>query len=124
MHWTKSVAQRQLNAVARGLTVAKPAEAVLFNDHGFDDILIAYPLVGRRRLERVARLLSHARVSFCVDTREGAEAASAYLAEQGIEAEVLLEVDTGHHRTGVDPSHPTAGRSEERRVGQEQSSAD
>ena len=107
-HRSVTIARLQREAGSRGLTVAKPAEADVFIDHGFEDVRIAYPLVGRRRLERVARLLSHARVSFCVDTREGAEAASAYLAEQGIKAEVLLEVDTGHHRTGVDPSHPTA----------------
>ena len=107
-HRSVAVARLQRDAGAQGLTVAKPAEAEVFIDHGFDDIRIAYPVVGGRRLERVARLLSRARVSFCVDTREGADAASAYLSAQGFEAEVLLEVDTGHHRTGVDPSHPQA----------------
>lgn len=105
-HRSVAIARLQIEAGAGGLTVAKPAEAEVFIDHGFDDIRIAYPVVGRPRLERVARLLSRARVSFCVDTREGAEAASEFLSAQGLEADVLLEVDTGHHRTGVDPSHP------------------
>jgi D-serine deaminase-like pyridoxal phosphate-dependent protein len=101
-HKSIDIARRQVSLGATGLTVAKVGEAEVFADAGFSDIRIAYALVGRDKLDRVARLM-HAgvRMSFCVDTEAAAEAASAFFSSEGLEADVLVETDIGYGRCGV-----------------------
>jgi len=101
-HKSIDMARRQVALGATGLTVAKVGEAEVFAEAGFKDIRIAYALVGRDKLERVAQLMrAGVRMSFCVDTEEGAEAASAFFTAEGLEAEVLVETDIGYGRCGV-----------------------
>lgn len=101
-HKCAAIARAQLERGACGLTVAKVAEAEAFAAEGLTDLRVAFPVVGEAKWARVLRLLERgARVSFCVDTAEGAEGASAFFAAAGRPAEVLVEVDTGFGRSGV-----------------------
>lgn len=100
-HKSIVIARRQQAHGARGLTVAKVGEADVFVGAGIDDVRLAYPVVGRDKHERLLRLMDRARVSFCVDTVDGARAASSFYAAHDVVANVLLEVDTGHGRCGV-----------------------
>lgn len=108
-HKSVAIAQQQRDLGARGVTVAKPEEAEVFTDAGFDDIRLAYCVVGRAKYERLYRLMERGvRVSFCVDTVEGARLASSFFAEHDATAEVLIEVDTGHGRCGIEWDSPHA----------------
>lgn len=108
-HKSVALARRQVEGGARGVTVAKPGEAEVFAEAGFDDIRLAYCVFGTAKWARLHRLMARGvRVSFCLDTVEGARAASAFFAERGAEAEVLTEVDTGHGRCGVAWDNPDA----------------
>ena len=103
-HKTPEIARRQLQAGALGLTVATLGEAETFAEAGFDDLFIAYPLwVGDtaklRRLRAVAEAV-HVRVG--VDSAEAAAALGHAASTAHIEA--LVEVDCGHHRSGVLPA--------------------
>jgi len=100
-HKSVTLARMQTDRGARGLTVAKPGEAEVFVDAGFSDIRLAYTVVGRDKLERLAALAGRAKVSFCVDTVEGARAAASVFSERGQTADVLVEVDIGYHRCGI-----------------------
>lgn len=100
-HKSVRIAQEQRERGAEGLTVAKPGEAEVFVEAGFADVRLAYAVVGEEKHARLLKLMERARISFCVDTLGGAEAASAFYAARGAEAEVLLEIDTGHGRCGV-----------------------
>lgn len=100
-HKSVALARLQRERGARGLAVAKPSEAEVFVAAGFDDVRLAYSIGGEARYRRLLPLMERARISFCVDTLEGARAASAFFHAAGREAEVLLEVDTGHGRCGV-----------------------
>lgn len=102
-HKSTVLARMQREAGARGVTVATVGEAEHFVCAGFDDIRIAYPVIGQNRLERVADLYADARLSFCVDTLPGVRAASHFFASRGVSAEVLIEVNVGQNRCGVDP---------------------
>src|SRR5205814_9021298 len=55
-HKSSYMAQRQMAHGAVGLTCATFTEAEVFADAGVDDLLIAHPPVGRRKLERLAAL--------------------------------------------------------------------
>jgi D-serine deaminase-like pyridoxal phosphate-dependent protein len=101
-HKSPEIARRQLAAGAVGLTVATVAEAEVFVAAGCTDVLIAYPLwVDAARGARLRALREQARIGVGVDSAEGAEAVARH-AGRGLE--VLVEVDSGHHRTGVEPA--------------------
>ena len=96
-HKSSRIAALQRDAGARGMTVAKVGEAETLVKAGFTDIRIAYPMVDPGQLARVRQLQERARITFCVDTIEGARLASKHLSE----AEVFVEVDVGYGRCGV-----------------------
>ncbi|AMM30920.1 alanine racemase [Sinomonas atrocyanea] len=101
-HKIPEIAALQLAAGAVGLTVATIGEAEVFAEHGAADLFIAYPLwVTERSGERLRRLAHRARVAVGTDSAEAARAMGAHLA--GAEVEVLVEIDSGHHRSGVTP---------------------
>jgi D-serine deaminase-like pyridoxal phosphate-dependent protein len=99
-HKTRQVAERQVAHGAIGLTVAKLGEAEVMVDAGFDDLFVAYPLVGDAKLARLIALLDRARIRFEVDTLEGATQASTFLARHGRRVEVVVSVDGGAGRSG------------------------
>lgn len=100
-HKSVDLARIQLDLGAKGITVAKVGEAEVFAAAGFTDIRLAYIVIGIEKYARLAKLLQRARISFCVDTIEGARTASAYFSEHDLTAEVLVEVDCGYGRCGV-----------------------
>jgi D-serine deaminase-like pyridoxal phosphate-dependent protein len=103
-HKCPEVARMQVDAGADGITVAKLGEAEVMVDAGFDDVLVAYPLVGDAKLDRLRALRERARISVSLDSLEVAEG----LVRLGGDAiEVFVEVDTGHHRLGRPPGEPT-----------------
>ena len=104
-HKSVALAKRQLAHGAHGIAVAKVSEAERFVRHGFDDVRIAYPLVGETQLKQVISLSQRARISFCIDTAEGAQRASRAFREADVCIDVLLEIDTGHGRCGVSYDH-------------------
>jgi D-serine deaminase-like pyridoxal phosphate-dependent protein len=104
-HKCPEIARRQLDAGAAGLTVATVSEAEVFAAQGFGDLFIAYPLwVDPQRGARLRRLRDIVNVTVGVDSVEGARALAAQVPGAG----VLVEVDSGHHRSGVSPGD--AGR--------------
>ena len=107
-HKTRQVAERQLAHGAVGLTVAKLGEAEAMVDAGFDDLFVAYPLVGELKLRRLVALLDRARIRFEVDTLEGAEAASSFLGSAGRRVDVV--VSSTAVPAGPAPSHARGGR--------------
>jgi D-serine deaminase-like pyridoxal phosphate-dependent protein len=97
-HKSLEVARRQLAAGAVGLTVATVAEAEVFAAV-CDDLFIAYPLwVDDERAARLRTVLSRASVVVGVDSVESASHLRP-LASSGLR--VRVEVDSGHHRSGV-----------------------
>jgi D-serine deaminase-like pyridoxal phosphate-dependent protein len=97
-HKVPEIAALQLAAGAVGLTVATIGEAEVFVDAGARDVFIAYPLwVSAAKAARLDALRSCARIVVGVDSVPGA----ANLGHRVPGLEVLVEVDSGHHRSGV-----------------------
>jgi len=93
-----------------GITVSTLAEAHAFAAAGFRDITWAVP-VALDRLDDcsdLARRTEHFRL--LVDHPDAVAGLEAFAAAQSLRFEVLLEVDCGHHRSGVDPDDPEAVR--------------
>ncbi|QNN52709.1 D-TA family PLP-dependent enzyme [Nocardioides mesophilus] len=103
-HKSPDIARLQLAAGATGLTVATVSEAEVFAAAGFEDLFVAYPLwVDADRGRRLRGVLESAVVSVGVDTVEGARALAAQLGGADGRLRVLVEVDSGQHRSGVTP---------------------
>lgn len=102
-HKLPEVARLQRAAGARGLTLAKVGEAEVFAEHGFDDIFLAYPIVGADKARRLLRLAERIRVAVGADSLEGARTLGDVFAAAGRRLEVLLKVDVGARRVGVPP---------------------
>jgi D-serine deaminase-like pyridoxal phosphate-dependent protein len=85
-----------------GIAVSTLNEARYFSERGFSDVCCAVCLPPEK-LGSAARLIdSGARLSFFVDSPEIARAAAAHGAAFGI----WIEIDSGEHRTGVQPDSP------------------
>lgn len=103
-HKSVALARMQIGAGASGIATAKVGEAETFVEAGIDDVRLAYTIVGDDKYQRLLDLMDDARISFCVDTLEGARQASAFFNERGGPVDVLLEVNSGLNRCGVDPT--------------------
>jgi len=101
-HKTPEIARMQLDNGADGITVAKLGEAEIMVEAGFDDILIANEVIGRKKLGRLAHLSRRAKVRSCTDSLAGAAMLSEAAIDFGTTFEVLLDVNTGLDRTGVE----------------------
>ncbi|HEX6248736.1 MAG TPA: alanine racemase [Nocardioidaceae bacterium] len=102
-HKSPAVARMQVEAGAVGLTVATLSEAEVFADAGFTDLLVAYPLVPTgAKAARLRRLLDGVDLLVGVDNPVGAAAIAE--AARDRQVRVVLEVDSGQHRTGVLPA--------------------
>jgi len=106
-HKSPEIARMQLDAGATGITVAKLGEAEVMVEAGLDDLLIAYPIVGERKLERLGAVLERAQVRVGLDAVEVAEGIGRIGKELGRDVPVLVEVDTGLRRMGREPGQPS-----------------
>ena len=101
-HKTVEIARLQLSSGAVGLTVATLGEAEAFVRHGCEDVFVAYPLwLDERAGRRIQDLVDRAAVAFGIDSVEAAANAGRLLG--GTDVEVLVEVDSGLHRSGCAP---------------------
>ncbi len=90
-----------------GITCAKLSEAECLAQAGIRDILIANQIVGPRKIQRLISLVSYSDVIVAVESARNVEEISAAAAAHDTSVRVLIEVDIGHHRCGVQPNEPT-----------------
>jgi D-serine deaminase-like pyridoxal phosphate-dependent protein len=103
-HKIAEIANRQIAAGASGLTVATIGEAEVFAAAGVGNLFIAYPLwLSPQKAERLRRLAQTARIAVGIDSVEGATALGSGLGNAAGSISALVEVDSGHHRSGVHP---------------------
>jgi D-serine deaminase-like pyridoxal phosphate-dependent protein len=106
-HKCIEVARLQQERGASGLTVATLAEARAFADAGFPDLTWAVPVVPGR-LGEVVELARRVTFRVLVESEAAVDAVARAATEAGVALHVWLEVDSGQHRTGVDPASPLA----------------
>jgi D-serine deaminase-like pyridoxal phosphate-dependent protein len=102
-HKSVAVAQLQLAAGARGITVGTIGEAEVFVSAGIDDVFLAYPVwLEGTKATRLRAVHDSARVfAVGVDSVAGVARLAAAVAGARQPLHVLVEVDPGLHRTGV-----------------------
>ena len=99
-HKSIELARLQIEAGAIGLTVAKVGEAQVMAE-ATDDLLMAYPAVDPLRCGELARLASRIKLRVAIDSVTAAQALSAAAASAKSIIGILVDLDVGMHRTGV-----------------------
>jgi D-serine deaminase-like pyridoxal phosphate-dependent protein len=101
---TPILAHKQLEARGTiGVTCAKLSEAEVMAKSGISDILIANQVVGIRKVGRLANLAAYSDVMVAVDSYENIEELSGAAAARGVQLRILVEVNIGNNRCGVEP---------------------
>jgi D-serine deaminase-like pyridoxal phosphate-dependent protein len=103
---SSTIARRVVDAGAIGVTCAKLGEAEVMAGAGIRDILIANPLVGSMKLNRLAALVQRADPIVVVDHEDQIQGLSDALKHAAAPVRVLVEVDIGMQRCGVLPGSP------------------
>ena len=101
------LAQLCLAAGAHGVTCAKLSEAEVMADGGITDILVANEVVGMKKISRLVDLCSRADIMVCVDDEYNVEQIDRAASAAGVRPRVLIEVDVGMGRAGVQPGDAT-----------------
>ncbi len=102
-HKCSHIAQMQVAAGAVGITCAKVGEAEAMADGGIGDVLIANEIVTPIKIARLMALCRRTRVTVAVDSQENVRNLSLAAAAAGVELGVLVEVNVGMNRCGVEP---------------------
>jgi D-serine deaminase-like pyridoxal phosphate-dependent protein len=85
---------------------AKLNEAEALADAGLTDVFVANQVVGPIKLRRLAELARRAQVRVCVDDAGNVAAMAEAARAAGSTVGVLVEVDIGMARCGVEPGEP------------------
>jgi D-serine deaminase-like pyridoxal phosphate-dependent protein len=85
---------------------AKLNEAEALADAGLTDLFIANQIIGPIKLGRLAALARRATVRVCVDDPGNVDDLSRAAREAGVTIGVLVEVDLGMCRCGIEPGEP------------------
>jgi D-serine deaminase-like pyridoxal phosphate-dependent protein len=99
-HKSPLLGKMQLERGAVGLTCATPYEAEVMSEV-CDDLLVMYPPVGTRRATRLAELAHKGRLTVALDSIVAATDLSHAAVTTGSSINVLIELDAGMHRVGV-----------------------
>jgi len=100
-HKIPEIAHRQMAAGAVGICAQKLGDAEVMVAAGLRDILIPYNLVGAAKTERLTRLIRRATITVAVDSEATARGIAEQASADGVTARVVIELDTGSKRCGV-----------------------
>jgi len=100
------VVRRQMAAGARGITVSTLKEAEEFFRAGVDDILYAVAIVPNKLDHALKLIRAGLRLTLLVESVAMAEQVARHGAANGVCYDVLIEIDTDGHRSGVKPADP------------------
>jgi D-serine deaminase-like pyridoxal phosphate-dependent protein len=106
-HKSPVVAKWQIDRGAVGICCAKLGEAEVFAAAGVADIRLPYP-VQPFNAPRLAALMERASISIIVDHLDVARGWSDVMQQLGRTLDVLIKVDVGFHRCGIDPEERSA----------------
>lgn len=99
-HKSRVIARMQVESGCQGLTVAKVGEAQIMAEVD-GDILLAYPALDPARAEAAAELAKTITLRVAVDSEFAAHALASAARSAGSTIGMLVDLDVGLHRTGV-----------------------
>jgi D-serine deaminase-like pyridoxal phosphate-dependent protein len=107
-HKIPALAREQIRRGAVGICCAKVGEAEVFAQAGIEDIRLPYP-VHPTNADRILKLMDRGRISIIVDHADVAAGWSDAMEHAGRTLDVLIKIDVGFHRCGIDPHGDALG---------------
>ena len=107
-HKSADIAKAQIASGAVGVCCQKVSEAEALVEAGISDILITNEVVGTRKIDRLVALSKRAKIVACVDNVANVEALENAAGYLGQTLDLLVEVNVGSSRCGVDPKTAVA----------------
>src|SRR5262245_58003151 len=106
-HRCPEIARRQIAAGALGVACAKLGEAEVMAAAGIRGLLITTAVVPEAKIERLVALVRAAPDTMVVaDNAENVAALDRAIAAAGVTLGILVDVDVGTRRTGIQPGEP------------------
>ena len=104
-HKMAEIGRRQMELGALGLTTAKLSEAEVLARAGLRDLFVCYPIIGEMKLRRLRDLARETNLRTLVESEQGARGLSEVMRGEARPLDILLDLDVGFHRVGVDEEH-------------------
>lgn len=108
-HKCAEIAKRQIASGAVGVCAQKVSEAEALVAGGVADLLVTNEIVGAQKTARLARLAREAKVAVLADDAANVAELDAAARAERVRLDVLVEIDVGAHRCGIEPGAPAAG---------------
>ncbi|MFW9792975.1 MAG: alanine racemase [Candidatus Thorarchaeota archaeon] len=106
-HKCIEIGKKQLEAGASGITVSTLGEAYAFSKAGFKDITYAVPLAPDK-FNAIYDISKMTNLKVLIDNPYTVEILDKFSEKVSTQFVVMLKVDCGNHRCGVDPKKPEA----------------
>lgn len=106
-HKCPVIALRQMASGAVGVCCQKVSEAEALVYGGVPNVLVTNEIVGAPKIARLVTLAKQAQVAVCADHPGNVAALSQAAVAFGVRLPVLVEVNVGADRCGVEPGEPT-----------------
>ena len=104
-HKSPVIGKMQLASGAKGLCAAKLGEADVLVHGGIKDVLVTAPVVGTLKIKRLMDLLAMTPdIKAVVDNEQNAIDLSTAALAAGKKLKVVIDVNVGQNRTGVEPA--------------------
>jgi D-threonine aldolase len=105
-HKSPIIGLKQMALGAVGVCCQKVSEAEVMVLGGVPDVYVSNEVVGQRKLDRLAALARQARVMVAADNEAAIEGLAAAATRAGVKLRVLVEINVGANRCGVEPGEP------------------
>ena len=102
-HKSPLIGRMQMDRGAVGLTVAKVGEAEVMAADDLPDLLVAYPVWGDAKWQRLTDVARTTSVTVALDSADVAQGLSRHAARAGLTLGILIEADLGMRRCGLPP---------------------
>lgn len=106
-HKCIEIARLQREYGSGGITVSTLDEALIFADAGFNDITYAVP-ISSNKIDTAFKIGERVHLNLLLDSMRAIELLAKKSKERDIISDVLLKIDCGYHRCGVDPNSYTS----------------
>ena len=113
VHKSPQLARMQLDAGAIGLSVATVWEAIVMARSGADSVFVVNTVAGKEKLAALASLACDCELMVAVDDVGNAAKIAQAASSAGSTIGVLIEVDTGMDRAGVDSTEEALALAEQ-----------
>lgn len=105
-HKSAMLASKQMQAGAVGVCCQKVSEAEALVAAGVSNVLVSNEVWGRSKLDLLASLARQAWIGVCVDDARNVDDVAAAAVRAGSTINVLVEINVGANRCGVEPGKP------------------